>query len=436
VTFPNHSEGLFRNAIIEAKSGEKLAARRYIERGEAAGGEHELAAEAWFQLARILDDAQEKRQAIESALAHNMNHALARRELAILDGKLKREDVIDANRLAPIADGSTPADAQRFTCPKCGGRMSFSPDGQTLVCEYCEAQDGSARGGRADEEDFVIAMATERGHRKPVLKQVFHCRGCGAEFLLPPGVISATCAWCNSPHVVSLENQRELIEPDGIIPHGFNRQQAAQLLVEWVQGHRIQPEGKVEAPRGLYLPVWTFDIGGQIDYSGTVSEEQNEFPGRGQRVVRLVRDSYPIYMDDLPIPAGGRLARPFGELLPTYDLTRTLPYDPRMLADWPAEVNDVTMSDASLKARQRAFAYWKQILPGRIGAIDGLKMSSANMAIDSFKLILLPAWTTVYPAEGSDHLVLINGQNGRVQGEIAGQEKTGLAGWLEDIFKD
>ena len=41
---------------------------------------------------------------------------------------------------------------------------------------------------------------------------LFHCKGCGAEFILPPDVISTNCAYCDSPYVVSLEKSRELRE--------------------------------------------------------------------------------------------------------------------------------------------------------------------------------------------------------------------------------
>ena len=65
--------------------------------------------------------------------------------------------------------------------------------------------------------------------------------------------------------------------------------------------------------------------------------------------------------------------------------------------------------------------------------------SSANMAITSYKLLLLPLWMTTYPYEDEDYQVLINGQNGAVVGELPKsmlepEEKGGFLGWLDDIF--
>ena len=87
--------------------------------------------------------------------------------------------------------------------------MSFAPDGQTLVCNYC-TRDQTLGVGTADEKDFIVAMATARGHGKPLQEQVFHCNGCSAEFILPPKQISASCVYCDSPHVVSLEKTKDI----------------------------------------------------------------------------------------------------------------------------------------------------------------------------------------------------------------------------------
>ena len=47
--------------------------------------------------------------------------------------------------------------------------MTFAPDGQSLTCEYCSRnQKFTAQPGSANEKDFIIAMATARGHGKPL----------------------------------------------------------------------------------------------------------------------------------------------------------------------------------------------------------------------------------------------------------------------------
>jgi len=269
--------------------------------------------------------------------------------------------------------------------------------------------------GEADESDFFTAMATAKGHRKPVAMQVFHCQGCGAEFILALGVISATCAYCDSPHVVRLGQSRELIEPEGVIPHAFTQKQAIQLLVKWVEQNKLKPGRKVDFPRGVYLPLWTFDLGGAIRYSGNMVETDDDPFGQRQRRVVRMTDEYPVLVNDWPIPASQKIVARFARLLPTFDLTAVKPYDPRYLADWPAEVYDISMSNASLEARSQVFAQYRERLPSeQLSQLTNINLSSAGMAIESFKLVLLPVWMTEIPLDGKTLPLLINGQNGKI----------------------
>ena len=408
-----HDNELVHEAYINLKTGDRAAARRYAERALLTVDDVETRVKASFILSQTTDDPKEKRDLLETVLAYDRTHAEARRALAILDGKLKPEDIVDADNLP--AQSTEQARADRFTCPKCGARRVFAPDGHSLLCENCGYNDSLAMDGEADESDFFTAMATAKGHRKPVAMQVFHCQGCGAEFILALGVISATCAYCDSPHVVRLGQSRELIEPEGVIPHAFTQKQAIQLLVKWVEQNKLKPGRKVDFPRGVYLPLWTFDLGGAIRYSGNMVETDDDPFGQRQRRVVRMTDEYPVLVNDWPIPASQKIVARFARLLPTFDLTAVKPYDPRYLADWPAEVYDISMSNASLEARSQVFAQYRERLPSeQLSQLTNINLSSAGMAIESFKLVLLPVWMTEIPLDGKTLPLLINGQNGKI----------------------
>ena len=96
------------------------------------------------------------------------------------------------------------------------------------------------------------------------------------------------------------------------------------------------------------------------------------------------------------------------------------------------------MADASLDARSRAYSLLKRKLPGEIASLFNLITSSANLAIESFKLVLVPVWITEIPINGQKLLVLINGQTGIVQGDSPSRPKSknGLFNWLEDLLDD
>lgn len=441
----NYSKDLLRTGIIEAKTGNKASARRYLDRAIYMTRSYDVLAEAWFWMSEVTDDPVEKRKALENCLAHEMHHSRARRSLAILDGKLKAGDVINPDMLPLVGEGARLTDAQRFMCPKCGGKMAFAPDGQTLVCDYCtRGQAVETNKREADEKDFIIAMATMKGHGKPLQEQVFHCNGCGAEFILPPKQISSSCAYCASPHIVNLEKTKDLLSPDGIIPHTFDQKRAVKALIDWVDGNNIKPEKKVDLPRGLYLPLWTFDVGGVIDYTYEVVEQEDESDiytkGYGQKKVTRYSNVYPILENDLPLPASRKPSSVFLRLIESFDMRSIKPYDPRYLANWPAEIYDVPMADASLDARSQVYAKYKREMPHLLNNVNIVHTSSANLLVESFKLNLLPVWMTELPFDGREHLVLINGQNGVVSSDLPGTgegtEDGGLFGFLADLLGD
>lgn len=427
---------LVKTAVYHIKAKEYDIARRYLERALEVVDDEETLAKASFLMSEITTDPVEKRKLLETVLAWDRNNAQARRALMILDGKLKPDEIVDADHLPAQESGVQAADADRFACPNCGARMVFAPDGHSLYCEHCSRNETLADQFDGDEpvqRDFLLAMATAQGHRKPVAMHSFQCRGCGAAFLLAPEVISATCSYCGSPHVISIDETRELIEPDGVIPFAFDQKNAGRYLVNWAKKKKVKPDGKVQMPKGIYLPVWSFDLGGEIPYTAQIAVTE----GRGSRkvVVKTISDSHPVVVPDVPVAATRKLGRLLENALTGFNMAEAVPYDPRFLSDWPAEVYEISMSDASLDARKKVYDRVKreaEILLGTQGAVENYRPSSSRMSVESFKLILVAAWVTSYVLEGKTYNVLVNGQTGAVTGETPSLD---LLGWVQNILK-
>ena len=186
--------------------------------------------------------------------------------------------------------------------------------------------------------------------------------------------------------------------------------------------------------------MWTFDIGGFIDYTGEMVEYEDESPfnNRRERKVTRINDQYPIMVNDLALPASRKMSAVFMKLLPAYDLSALKEYDRRYLANWIAEVYDIPMADASLDARSQSFQKIKKQMPSLLNNINLIRASSAGMMVESFKLALLPVWMTELPFDGRNHLVLINGQSGVVASDLPedDDEPGGLFGFLADLLND
>jgi hypothetical protein len=414
-----------------AKSGDKAEARFLLERLLTLGPPEEERQEAIYWLAEVTDDPKQKREYLEEILANNLGDARARRKLAILDGKLKPDEIVDPDRLPPATGDQRQGDARAFTCPKCGARRVFTPDGSALTCEHCDTGE-SIRPAAASPlgDDFIIAMATAKAQRKPVQARVIPCRGCGAELILPPNRITQTCPYCATPYAIEQAEMRQMDAPDSIIPFCVSEQRAVQALRRWFQHTGQLQEGRtphVARGVGTYLPAWVFDVGGQVDWSGQIYKNKRFFPVSGTRVV----GEY-----GLLVPATKRLGP---DLLPAFwqfDLSALQPFDLRFLADWTAETFSISAADAALEARKQAQEKLKrEIQAGEMDqAVQDFSMRTANMLVEAYRLVLLPVWLASYTL-GSDpqaYDLLINGQTSEVLGQRP--EDQGLGGWLRNLL--
>jgi predicted RNA-binding Zn-ribbon protein involved in translation (DUF1610 family) len=396
-----------------AKAGDRREAKRYLERALNLFPPEDERLEALYWLSEVSDDPKVQRECLEEILASNLGDARARRKLAILDGKLKPEEIVDPDHIPAPVGGDLVGRAHAFTCPKCGGQMVYAPDGRTLVCEYCEAQEQiKARHESIEGDDFIVALATAKAQRKPISSRSVDCRGCGATFLLSPQAITHRCPYCGSAYALEQVEVRELDAPDGIIPFTISENRARAALRIWFHENPFDRQPRVARGIGVYLPAWLFDVGGQVNWTGSVYRNKQLVPLSGSRVV----GEYNVL-----VPASRRLCAELRDVFGQFDLSVIQPFDVRYLASWMAENFSVTAADAALDARRIV----QEKLRREIQANDELNQSiqdfslrTANMLVESYRLVLLPVWLTSYTlVEGGPRYdVLINGQTAEVLG--------------------
>ncbi|MFO7539845.1 MAG: hypothetical protein R6X32_17545 [Chloroflexota bacterium] len=428
----SQARSLLSLGIAAVKAGDLDEAYHYLERviiGRAAPNEQ---ARAWLWLSQVCDDPADKRECLEQVLAIEPTNGSARRGLALLEGRLQAKDVVDPDQLERVVpDEPVATEAELFRCYRCNGRMNYTPDGTALMCEFCGqeqplGQEGhqtvaqESRFGQGPwEQDFVATLAQAQGHVQPVAFRIFTCHNCAVEFVLPPQSLSLTCPYCDAVYITETAETSDLLPPQALIPFALSPPQAEQILRRWFKKEGLRPRS-LSPVAGLYLPVWTFDIGGEIGWRGQVRRGDEWVPASGNRYV---------FHDDVLVPATARLPAGFSHWLDEFDLSHLLAYDARFLADWPAERYQLPLSDASLRGRRQVLQYYRRH-PREVTRdqyVRELRLQSTEVIIESFKLILLPVYLAHYrlPHNGHSRLpddeetydVLINGQNGVVRAE-------------------
>ncbi|MFO7682780.1 MAG: hypothetical protein R6X34_22305 [Chloroflexota bacterium] len=426
---------LLVQGIEAVKEGNAADAVYYLEWTLRAGANDEQCAEAWIWLSQLYDDPQDKRLCLEHALAHQPMNPIARRGLAVIDGRLQTGDIIDPNQKRPQPDPDAAPQAvksEQFQCPRCASRMNYTADHQALLCEFCDyRQELNAPESRVQpeygigglENDFIAALSTAKGHSQPVAMRAVQCMGCAVEFVLAPETLSLTCPYCNAVYVTEAAETRDILPPQALIPFTITEDDVKLALRDWVKRHKIQ-RPRVSPIAGLYAPLWTFDISGEMAWRGFKQQGDSWVPASG---------SQHVMFDDMLVPAAKKRSKLFLKEIHHFDYAQLVPYDPRYLADWPAERYQLTLADASLRARKQIVTDIRRrpykLIPGE--DIKNFSLNTTHLLVESYKLILVPMWLVHFKVEDQVYDVVVNGQNGRVRGDRPQNAAGKLFSWLK-----
>jgi len=417
---------LFVRGTAAARAGEIEEARFYLEWALRQPLDDLREAEVYYWLAEISADPAKKRRYLEESLTRNSLDARARRSLAILDGHLDPDQIVNPDQLPEPGESVQAAAVRRFTCPRCDARKNYAPGEQQLRCDFCGyVEQLAGDGGTAvtAEANFLNTLATAKGHQRPGTFQAFQCHSCGVSYMLDPETLSLTCPYCSAVYVVNEPATQALIAPQALIPFAFDQATAESVVRRWLLQQRLA-NARLKPLVGFYLPVWAFTVSGEIQWSYLVQENRQTVTRTGRRYLLAA---------DMLVAAVAHRSPLIGEITDTFDLEQLVTYDPRYLADWPAETYEIAVADASLQARQKALKEMRRSSDTWLRGEEArnLTLKSAGMIVESYRLILLPVWLTHYRWEERPYDIVINGQTQAIRGqEPARNWRQWLSNWF------
>lgn len=428
------SRDLLTRGVAAIKEGDKRDAYQHLSKLIRQGSPELIEAKAWLWLSQTYSTPAEKRACFEQVLSIQPTNPAARRGMALLDGRLSQTDIINPDKLVQDVPAETQeAKAEQFRCPRCAGRMNYTPDGKTLRCDFCGYKDdpeaGNAQPHQPDygigamEQDFIAALATAKGHLQAVATRVLQCQSCAVEFTLAPETLSLTCPYCDSVYVTETAETHDIMPPQALIPFATSEGQIRRVLGRWFKKHAIE-RPRVSPIVGIYLPLWTFDIGGETKWRGKEK--------KGDQWVS-VSGSRHLFWDDVLVAGGKRPSKLLTRAFTDFDMAGLVEYDSRYLADWPAERYQLPLADASIQARKQIRRELtrspSKLLRGR--TVNELTIATGDLSIDSFKLILLPLWMVHYKVDDKVYDVVINGQTKAIRGDRQQNIVGKLFSWLK-----
>ncbi len=384
-------------------------------------------ADANLWAARMVDDPKRKRDYLDNILVHDPNHLEALRLLMVLDGRLTPEQAAhtyhDQDAQVGAVD-SVEAWGTELLCSSCGGHLT-EVDGH-VECRFCGYSGPHA--AQPIREDVLAMALLERKAQSVVWnvgKRTVQCQQCDAEHTIPAEKMSQRCRFCGSTEVILNDALRSFEQPDCLISFRLSAQDALDSINQQLNsvGERIFGffnTNKIAKSQvdGVYLPFWVFDVNVALTETHTIN---------------MITETYPAGMDletDVEVCAVKSPPPALTRQLGGYVMTGAVPYEPKWLAKYPAQLYTTDFDQASLEAREIVSKGMKarhdkttqhsemdNLRSNRYERQYNLEIVRITTQIHSmtFQLALMPVWIAALVEEDGDvRMALVNGQTGKV----------------------
>jgi len=304
------------------------------------------------------------------------------------------------------------------SCPRCSRRARR---GQPY-CEQC----GLELFAPGDAQPLAPRRATS-------------CRQCGASVAFPEGERTVTCPFCDTPYVAEGELSPDRFLPEFVLPFGVTEAQARERFTAWLHAGRLFAPGdlrlkaKLESPRGVYIPFWSFSTRSHSRWSANIGEYWYETQTyttmvNGKLVTRTRRvqhtEWYPLagefqqYHSHYLVSGSKGLPQEIADALRPFPVAEMLRYQPQYLSGWLAEEYSVDREQAA-RVSEQVFADDERravgaFLPG--DTHDDLELDT-KFSETTEDLLYLPIWILAFRYRDRLFRFVINGATGTTWGE-------------------
>ena len=347
-----------------------------------------------------------------------------------------------------------PAQITNYQCPSCTGPLHFSGTSGKLECEYCgasyevaeiealyaEKEEKAAAAQRAAEEKSAGQNASSSeggewdtsGFREDWGTQAdgvlaYSCPSCGAELICDESTAATSCPYCGNPTVVPGQFSGGL-RPDFIVPFKLSKEDAVKALKDHYKRKiflpkRFTEENHVQEIQGIYVPFWMFDgeAKGDAHYAATRS---HTYISGDYKITKT--EHYDVYragtvtFEKVPVDASSKLSDDHMDSIEPYDYTELKPFSTAYLPGFLADKFDVTVEQSRERADKRCENTLAAALRDTVKGYNTCTSKGGSTSLKRGKVhyALMPVWMLNTKWNGKDFLFAMNGQTGRLVGEL------------------
>lgn len=258
---------------------------------------------------------------------------------------------------------------------------------------------------------------------------IYRCTACGAKLMLTGRDASTICAYCGQPSIVFDKVSNEFC-PDLVIPFSVTKEEAMTNIKTAIQNSKFVSREidnyRLDNLIGVYIPYWlpTIDIRKAMKLNGTKQIRQESTPGTFSMSdsnstttipVKLLRDIECIYAR-ITADSSRQLNDDVSRRLEPWNTDKAIPFSPKYLTGFYANVYDVPAGEAINISRKRAKEFIDEYIYDSCAEFQPVTVESEETTCDvaDLEYALLPVWFMTFRCNDNIINILVNGQTGKV----------------------
>ena len=334
-----------------------------------------------------------------------------------------------------------------YTCPCCGGPLTYSGESGRLECAACEnSYDTEALEmlNPAESEQHISFDRPSDGFQADENGvQAYICKNCGAELMTEDTTTATECPYCGSPTILP-DRIEGGVKPELVVPFKMTKEQAQKQFEDYFKGKRLLPNiflngrNRIAEMRRLYVPYWLFDCDAHADIVYDAEKQHTERRGEWE-ITRtehyVVRRRGSMRFENIPVDGSVKLDDKISESLEPYDLSSAVPFSPAVLAGALADHADAECAQCESRAAERVENSIASAMRGTVTGYGTVSERSRHIQTEGGRATpaLMPVWLITTEKENRTYTFAINGQTGKLTTDVPTDRKKALL-WGGGVF--
>ena len=337
-----------------------------------------------------------------------------------------------------------------YQCPACMGPLHFTGESGRLECDYCgssfntteiealygekeanaaEATQNAAEAEQAiaDGSDWDTSGLSEDWGVDAADMKAYCCPSCGAELLCDATTAATSCPYCGNPSVIPGQFTG-ILKPDFVLPFKLSKEDAIKALKKHYLKKPLLPSAfskanHMEQIKGVYVPFWMYDgeASGSVRFHATTVHKYTSGDYEITETSHYdVRRAGSIAFEKIPVDASSKMPDDYMDSIEPYDYTELKPFSTAYLPGFLADKYDVSVEDSRDRANRRCAGSLVNALEKTVTGYASCNETARSIQLKRGKVhyALLPVWILNTRWEGKDFLFAMNGQTGKLVGNL------------------